>query len=97
MKVSSKGACIQSICVGRDTAVMCLGFVNLVSFSDWKYHSFWTAEHLEIQAKWTCIFQILSEQTFWAEKEDTAGKSESWADVLPKYSEPNTLKMGKGL
>lgn len=77
MKVSSKRACIQSICVGRGTAVMCLDFVGLVSCSDWKYHSFWTAEHLEIQAKWTCIFQILSGRNFWAGKEDTSGKSES--------------------
>lgn len=77
MKVSSKGVRIQSICVGRDTAVMCLGFVDLVSFSDWKYHSFWTAEYLQIQAKWTCIFQIMSGQSFWAEKEDMAGKSGS--------------------
>lgn len=77
MKVSSKGAHIQSISVGRGTAVMCMGFVDLVSFSDWKYYFFWTAEHLEIHAKWACIFQILSGQSFWAEKEDTAGKSES--------------------
>lgn len=54
-----------------------MGFVDLASFSDWKYYSFWTAEHLEIHAKWGCIFQILFGQSFWAEKEDTAGKSES--------------------
>lgn len=67
---------MQSICVERDKAAMCLSSVDLVSFSDWKFHS-WTVEHLEIQAKWTCIFQILSGQSFWAEKEGTAGKSES--------------------
>lgn len=77
MKVFSRGRCIQSIYVVRDATAVCLGFVDLVSFSDWKYHSFWTAEHREIQAKWTCIFQILCGQSFWAEKEGTACKSES--------------------
>lgn len=73
-------------------------FSYLVSFSDWKYHFFWTDKYLEIQAKWTRIFQILSGQSFQTEKERKAGKSESYADVLhSEHSESNTLKMGKGL
>ncbi|KAK2544921.1 hypothetical protein Q9966_001564 [Columba livia] len=51
----------------------------------------------EIQAKWTHIFQILSGQSFQAEKEDKTGKSESYADVLhSEHSESNTLKMDSG-
>lgn len=77
MKVFSKRGHIQSIYVTGDKTAMCLGFLDLVPFSDWKYHSFWTAEQQEIQAKWASIFQILSGQSFWAEKKGTAGKSES--------------------
>lgn len=77
MKVFSKRGCILYIYVIGDTTAMCLGFLDFVSFSDWKSHSFWTAECGEIQAKQACIFQILSGQSFWADKEGTAGKSES--------------------
>lgn len=76
MKVFSKRGCVQPIYPVRDTTAMCLGFLDFVSYH-WKYHSFWAAEHRERQAKWACTFQILSGQSFWAEKEGTAGKCES--------------------